>query len=406
MKGSRRVVITGIGIVSSLGIGKDIFWKNIINGVSGISEVTSFDTSAYKCHMGGEVKNFVPEDFMPKRKVKFLGKTSQLAIAASSLALKDANIPIKAITSDKFGVVIGTTLGERSMEESAESWAKGGIKDLNIQKLFQAAVNNISSNVGIQFKARGLNYLIPNACAAGNYAIGYGYDLIKNGDLNFALAGGSESFSHVAFAGFQRLYAMSADKCAPFDKNRKGMILGEGSGMLFLESLESALKRGAGIYAEVLGYGLSCDAYNATASDVKGIVKVMQKALKDANVNCEDIDYICAHGTGTLMNDKTEAMAINEIFGQKNKGVLVSSLKSMLGHTMGASSAIEAAACCLAIRDGIVPPTINFETPDPECDIDCVPNKARKKKITTVLNNGFAFGGNNCCVVFGEVNSW
>ncbi|MCG2712731.1 MAG: beta-ketoacyl-[acyl-carrier-protein] synthase family protein [Candidatus Omnitrophica bacterium] len=401
---NRRVVVTGLGVVSSVGIGKDTFWEKIISGASGISKVTGFDTTDFQCHYGGEIKDFNPEQFMPKRKIRFLGKTSQLAIAASFLALEDARINLTGITKEKFGVLVGTTLGERSMEEVTEAWAKGGLTNIDRLKLFQAAANNISAGIGIQFKAMGLNFLIPNACAAGNYAIGYAFDLVKNGDLNFALAGGSEAFSRVAFSGFQRLYAMASDKCRPFDKNRKGMMLGEGSGILFLESLDSARKRGAAIYAEILGYGLSCDAYHATASDAAGVAKVMNKALEDAKISSEQVDYICAHGTGTPMNDKTESKAIKEVFGSRHKDVLASSLKSMIGHTMGASAAIESAACCLAIKDGIVPPTINFETSDPECDIDCVPNIARKKKINIALNNGFAFGGNNCCVVFGKAS--
>ncbi len=402
---NRRVVVSGMGVISSLGIGKDTFWEKIISGTCGISKVIGFDTTAFQCHYGGEIKCFTPEKFIPKRKIRFLGKTSQLAIAASSLALEDAQINLIGIIKEKFGVLIGTTLGERSMEEVVEAWTKGGIPNVDRLKLFQVAANNISANIGIQVKAMGLNFLIPNACAAGNYAIGYAFDLIKNGDLNFALAGGSEAFSHIAFAGFQRLYAMSADKCRPFDKDRKGMMLGEGSGILFLESLDSARKRGATIYAEIAGYGLSCDAYHATAPDVSGVAQVMKRALKDAKINSEQVDYICAHGTGTQMNDKTESKAIKEVFGARYKDVMVSSLKSMLGHTMGASAAIESVACCLAIKEGIVPPTINFETPDPECDIDCVPNKARKKKIKVVLNNGFAFGGNNCCLVFKRVKN-
>jgi 3-oxoacyl-[acyl-carrier-protein] synthase II len=404
MKNKRRVAITGLGVVSSVGMGKDAFWEGIINGKSGISQVSSFDTSEFKCHNGGEVKNFKAEEFIPKRKIKFLGKASQLAIAAATLAFEDANLSQKEISNKKLGVIIGTTTGERPLEELVVSWAKGGFKDIDRAKIFQAAVNNISANVGIEFKAMGLNYLIPTACAAGNYAIGYAFDQIRNGDLNFAFAGGSDAFSRLAFTGFQRLYAMSPDKCQPFDKNRKGMMLGEGSGILLLESLESAKKRNAAIYAEVLGYGLSCDAYHATIPKQEGMKKVMEKTLKEANLSINDIDYICAHGTGTIQNDKEESAAIKDLFGDRR--VPVSSIKSMLGHTMGAASAIEAIACCLALKNGIIPPTINFETPDPECDIDCVPNKTRKNNLKVVLNNSYAFGGNNCCVALGNIISY
>ncbi|MFH2138347.1 MAG: beta-ketoacyl-[acyl-carrier-protein] synthase family protein [Candidatus Omnitrophota bacterium] len=398
----RRVVVTGLGVVSAIGIGKNVFWKNAIAGKSGISEITAVDTAEFNCHLGGEVKKFNPEEFISKRRIPFLGRTSQLAMAASVLAVKDAELPLDKIPKEKFGVIIGTTVGERPLEELIQAWARGGLKDVDRNKIFQASVNNISANVGIHFKAMGVNHLIPTACAAGNYCIGYGTDLIRNGDLNFVLAGGSEAFSQIAYVGFQRLYAMSPDKCRPFDKNRKGMQLGEGSGMLLLESLESALKRKAPIYAEVLGYGVSCDAHHATAPDSGGIAKAMAKALKDAGIPHTDIDYVCTHGTGTPMNDRTECKAIKEVFKEHSDKLMISSLKSMLGHPMGAAAAIEAAACCLAIENGIVPPTINYEEPDPECDLDCVPNKARKAKINAVLNNGFAFGGNNCCVVFAK----
>lgn len=403
MENSRRVVVTGIGVVSSVGIGKDSFWKAITKGKSGISKITSMDTSVYKCHIGGEVKDFDPEKFISKRKIKFLGRSSQLAIAASSLALEDAKLPYKSTERKEMGVIVGTTTGERPLEELLASWAKGGFKEIDRTKVFQASVNNISANVGIKFKARGVNYLIPTACAAGNYAIGCGFDLIRGGDLNFALVGGADAFSKFAFTGFQRIYAMSPDLVRPFDKNRRGMMQGEGAGILLLESYKSAMKRGADIYAEVLGYGLSCDAYHATAPDPKGIAKVMEKALIETNLTYQDVDYISAHGTGTGPNDRAECAAIKAVFKERSKEVMVSSIKSMLGHSMGAASAIEAAACCLAVKNDIVPPTVNYETPDPECDIDCVPNRARKTKVNVALNNGFAFGGNNACVVFKKI---
>jgi len=402
MNNRRRVVVTGMGIVSSIGIGKDNFWNAVIKGKSGISKVTSIDTKDYRCHNGGEVKNFKPEDFISKRKIKFLGRSSQLAIAAASEALSDANLS-QNTTARKMGVIIGTTTGEQPMEELLLSWAKGGLKSVDRAKVLQASVNNISENVGMQFKTTGQNYLIPTACAAGNYAIGCGYDLIQSGDLNFALVGGADSFSTVAFTGFQRIYAMSPDVVRPFDKNRKGMMLGEGAGMLVLESYNSAIKRNAHIYAEVAGYGLSCDAYHATAPFAQGIARAMEKALKESNITYTDVDYICAHGTGTGPNDKEECKAIINVFKEHRKKLMVSSIKSMLAHSMGAASAIEAAACCLAIKNGIIPPTMNYETPDPECDIDCVPNKARKAKVKVALNNGFAFGGNNASVAFKEV---
>ena len=401
----RRVVVTGIGIISSLGIGKEQFWEGIKKGKSGITKISSIDTSNFKCQYGGEVKNFSPEDFIPSRKIKFLGRTSQLAIAAAELSLKDAKFPYQEIFRRKIGVIIGTTEGEHPLEELVLAWAKGGLKEIDRRKVIQSAVSNISANVGIYFKTLGPNFLIPTACAAGNYAIGYGYDLIRWGEADFILAGGAEAFSRIAYVGFQRLYSMSPDVCQPFDKNRKGMLLGEGAGILFLESLNSAYKRGASIYAEILGYGLTCDAYHPTALEPKSVTKCMERALESAGITYKDVDYICAHGTGTPINDKIECKVIKEVFKERAKEVPVSSIKSMLGHCMGAASSIEAGACCLAIKEGIIPPTINFQTPDPECDIDCVPNKARKMEVNIVVNNGFAFGGNNCCLVLGKVNN-
>jgi 3-oxoacyl-[acyl-carrier-protein] synthase II len=401
----RRVVVTGLGVVSSVGIGKDKFWKAITNGKSGISEVVSFDTNEFRCHYAGEIKNFNPEEFIPKRKIQFLGRTSQLAISATSMALKDAKLSLKDINNRRTGVFIGTTMGERQLEESIDVWIKEGINKVSKTKILQSLPNNISINIAHYFKLRGPNYLFSTACAAGNYAIGYGFDLIRNGHLDYAIAGGADSFSKVAFSGFQRLYAMAPEKCQPFDKNRKGMLVGEGAGILVLESLESALKRKSNIYAEILGYGISCDAFHMTTSKVEGIEKAMLKALKEAGIKKEEVDYINTHGTGTPGNDKTECAAIKNVFKEYYKKISVSSIKSMLGHTMGAASAIESIACCLAVKEDVIPPTINFETPDPICDIDCVPNKARVKKVNIVLNNGFAFGGNNSCLVLKKFNN-
>ncbi len=399
MANNERVVVTGLGVVSSIGIGKKQFWEAALAGASGISDISSFDTSGFKCHRGGEVKNFKPEDFISARKIKFLGRASQLAIAASALALEDSGLSFKNILKTKAGVLIGTTMGEKPLEELVQSWVKGGLRDIDRRRVLQASANNLSANVSLHFKIKGQNYLFPTACAAGNYSIGYGFDLIRNGEIEYALAGGSDAFFYVAYIGFQSLYAMATDKCQPFDKNRKGMMLGEGSGILLLERLDSALERGANIYAEILGYGLSCDAYHATATEPGGITKVMQKALKEAGLSYKDVDLICSHGTGTPMNDKVETQAIKNVFKERYREIPVNSIKSMLGHCMGAASAIEAITCCLSVKEDIIAPTINYETPDPECDIDCVPNTSRKKEVNVAINNAFAFGGNNSCLV-------
>lgn len=394
-----RVVITGLGVVSSVGTGKDEFWSSLLSGKSGITEVSLFDTSGFKYKCGGEIKDFKAEDFMPKRRVKFIGRASQLAIAASAMAVLDSGVNIKKVQGTRMGVMVGTTNGERPLEELLQAWAKGGLKDIDRQRIMQSSANNISANVAVHFKAQGQNYLFPTACAAGNYAVGYGFDLIRKGELDYVLAGGVDAFSYYGFTGFQRIYAMAPEKCQPFDKNRKGMMLSEGAGMVLLERMDLAVKRNAQIYAEILGYGLSCDAFHPTAPNVDGVAKAMEKALNAAGLDYRAVDYISAHGTGTKTNDKVECQAIKNVFKDRYRNIPVSSIKSMLGHSMGAAAAIETITCALVVKEDIIPPTINYETPDPECDIDCVPNYARKQRVVIALNNGFAFGGNNATLV-------
>lgn len=396
----RRVVVTGIGVVSSIGIGKDEFWKNLTAGKSGISEVTAFDTSTYENHRGGEVKNFDPLNFIDEVKVKTLGRGSQFAIAASKIAINDSGINFKDLNKDSIAVIVGTTMADaQRIEEIDKAWIEFDEKEVNSKLIPQYPGSVLASNIGFELRITGPNVAIPTACSAGNYSIGYGYDLVGTGRSNYALVGGADPFSRIAFTGFNRLFAVAPERCQPFDKNRKGMIVGEGAGVLFLEPLENAINRHANIYAEILSYALSCDAHHMTAPKVESIVKVMEKAIKNSGIKKEDVDYISAHGTGTPANDKAECDAIKIIFGDRSKKVSVSSIKSMLGHTMGAASAIEAISCCLAIKESVIPPTINYETPDPECNIDCVPNKARRNPIKVALNNSLAFGGNNACLV-------
>lgn len=395
-----RIVITGLGVISSIGIGKDAFWDNLVKGKSGISEVSAFDTSKHATHAGGEVKNFKPEDFISKKRAKLIGRASQLAIAATKLALEDAKLEKNTASDLRTAVCLGTTMGEiMAVEKADQSWIKAGRnrKEIDALDVYQSPVNNIPSNVAIEFKLKGRNRIFTTACAAGNYAIGFGFDLLLANEADLIIAGGADAFSWIAFTGFNKVGATSPEKCQPFDINRKGMIPGEGAGILVLETLESAVKRNAPIYAEILGIGLSCDAFHMTNPQVEGVAECMRNALEEARISNNDVDYISAHGTGTLHNDRTECAAINGVFDKRK--VAVSSIKSMLGHTMGAASAIEAITCCLAIRNDLIPPTINYDTPDPECDIDCVPNIARKQKVNIALNNGFAFGGNNACLV-------
>lgn len=396
----RRVVITGMGVISSLGVGKEDFWKNLIAGKSGISEIERFDTSKFPIHRAGEIKNFNPDDFMPKKISKLMGRGSQFAIAASKLALEDAKFDSKRGEKEELGIVIGTTMGEiPSLELIDKFWTTKGEDDVYPSNVVNYPVNNLTDNVAAFFGLERNNYAISTACAAGNYSVGLAFDLIRTGRKNIMLAGGSEPFSRIALTGFSRLFAMAPEKCQPFDKNRKGMMLGEGSAVVLVESLEHAKKRNANVYAEILGYGLSCDASNMTMPNKKGVVKVIERAVSNSGIKKADVNYISAHGTGTVLNDKTESAAIKEVFGEKAKDIPVSSIKSMLGHTMGTASALEAITCCLVIQGSIIPPTINYETPDPECDLDYVPNKARRKKVEIALNNSFAFGGNNACSV-------
>lgn len=401
MDPKRRVVVTGLGVVSSIGIGVEDFWKNLIAGKSGISEIESFDTSQYPVHKGGEVKNFKPEDFIDRRKVKRLGRASQLAIVASKLAIEDAALEDNQIREG--GIFMGTTMGEiQELEGINVDWARKGHEAIDQSSIFLFPTNAITVNIALELGSERYNFMIPTACAAGNYSIGYAFDLIKKGSLDFALAGGSDSFSRIAFTGFNRLLAMAPEKCQPFDKNRKGMMLGEGAGVLVLETLEHAEKRKTKIYAEVLGYGLSCDAHHMTHPSEEGIVKCMERAIKEAGISKDDVDYISAHGTGTPQNDKAECAALKKVFVERAQTIPCSSIKSMLGHPMGAASAMEAISCSLAIRDKIIPPTINFRTKDEECNIDCVQNEARRSNLKIVLNNSYAFGGNNAVLVFGE----
>lgn len=401
----RRVVVTGLGVISSLGIGWREFWKNIMAGKSGISPVTAFDTSAHSCHNGGEVKDFRPEAFMHRQKAQKIGRTSQMAIAVSKLALKDAKMNYRNLARRSTAVMIGTTTGEINLLERFNNIRVGARRRFLDNYYFPAGqASGLSGNVSLEFNLNGENSVFTNACASGNYAVGYAADLIRMGRADFALSGGAEAFSRIVYTGFCRLLNVSADKCRPFDKNRTGMIPGEGAGVIFLETLESALKRKAPVYAEVLGYGMSCSANHMIEPSVDGVAKAIQKASKDAAVSINEVDYISAHGTGTKANDQAECAAIYKVFGKRAKAIPISSIKSMLGHTMGASAALETIACCLAIKNNEVPPTINYETKDPECAIDCVPNKGRKHRVRIALNNSHAFGGNNACLVLSGID--
>ncbi|MCF7873773.1 MAG: beta-ketoacyl-[acyl-carrier-protein] synthase family protein [Candidatus Omnitrophica bacterium] len=380
---AERVVVTGLGVVSSLGSSLDDFWSNLIEGNSAISEVDSFDSSKLQKHYGGEVKNFSLPKLSSAKDISFLPRTHQFAITAANYALEDAGVK-----DSSAGVVLGTI-------SSGEEFTEGHTNDKKQYPMYMATAN-LANSLGLAGSA----YTVSYACASGNYALGLAYDRIKSKKEQIILAGAADFFSITNFIGFHRLFSIAPLRCQPFDKNRKGLIPAEGAGMLVLESLSSAKKRNAFIYGEIIGYGLSADATHPTIPSEKGILSCMRDALENARINVEDIDYINAHGTGTVKNDKAECRAIKKMFGkEKYKKIPVSSIKSMLGHAMGAASAIEAITCMLTLKDNVIPPTINYETPDPECDLDCVPNQARKKRVELILNNSFGFGGGNCSLV-------
>lgn len=397
---NKRVVITGLGVVSSIGIGWRDFWDNLLKGKTGISPISSFDTTNQFTHNGGEVKNFKPEEFIPRDKIPTLSRASQFGLSAAKLAIKDANLSTSEISDMKASACVGTTMGSvQTCEIINELIVLQGRTDFDNELLCQVPTHSASSAIAKEFGICGPNMMFSAACAAGNYAIGYAFDLIRFGRADIVITGGCEPLSKVAFTGFNQFSAVAPEKCQPFDKNRRGMMVAEGAGLMVLESFESAFKRKAAIYAEVLGYGLSCDAFHMTTSSTEGIVACMQKALHEAGITVDQVDYISAHGTGTLTNDRNESAAIKEVFGERYRQIPASSIKSMLGHTMGAASALEAIACTLIVKNDMIPPTINYETPDPECDIDCVPNQSRKHAVTIALNNSYAFGGNNACLV-------
>lgn len=399
-----RVVVTGLGVVSSIGMGWRPFWETLLAGRSGIRKIQYIDTTDYPTHYGGEVQDFDPLKFMPEAVARRLGRGSQFALAATRMALEDAKLSIGPSERDcRIGVCLGTTMADiQALESANEAWVELGEERVRPSWILQYPSCSISAQVARHFGLRGPNLMIPNACAAGNYAIGYAYDLLRLDKADIMLAGGAEPFSRTVFEGFNRILAVAPEKCQPFDKNRKGMLSGEGAGILVLERLEDALVRQAPIYAEVLGYGMSCDASHMTIPNVEGVRQVMLTALRDAQLQPVDVDCINAHGTGTPANDKTECAAIRAVFGSHTDRMPVSSVKSMLGHTMGAASALETIACCLTVNFGYLTPTMNFETPDPECDVDCVPNTARKATVRVALKNAFAFGGNNASLVIGK----
>lgn len=401
-----RIGVTGIGAVTSIGTGREQFWNNLLSGRCGIADVESFDTSGYNVHRGAEVKEFHGENYISKLDPAYLGRASQFAIAAARLALLDASLDMTAVAPERVGVTIGTTSGEPQVIERFDDAVVGEALDTVGPEFLQMyPCHVIAAHVASELELAGINMTIPTACAAGNYAVAHAVDVLRSGRADLMLAGGSDSFSRITYTGFARLGAIAPDVCQPFDRNRKGMVPGEGAGMLVLESLDRARARGARIYAEITGYGLSCDAHHMTAAHPQGAARAMEKALGESNTRPEDISYISAHGTGTPTNDRLETIAVKRVFKDAAYRTPISSIKSMLGHTMGAASAIEAAVCALAVFHDLIPPTIHLYEPDPECDLDYVPNRAREHRVDAAMNNAYAFGGNNASLILQKVEA-
>jgi 3-oxoacyl-[acyl-carrier-protein] synthase II len=393
-----RIVITGIGVVSPVGSGQQVFWRSLLEGKCAIGRVTSFDTSAYPVHLGAEVRGFLPQPYFQKLDPATICRASQMSVAAACMAVGSAGFDLEQADRWRIGVSMGTTSGEAEcIEQYNDVREKTGDARRAGKILARYPSHLIPRNVAVELGLHGPCVMIPAACAAGNFAIGYGLDAIRTRRADVMLAGGADSFSRIPYTGFARLGAIAPKLCQPFDKNRKGMVPGEGAAVLVLERLQDAAARGAKIYAEVLGYGVSCDSHHMTAAHPQGdgAIRAMKAAMADSNVTIEDIDYISAHGTGTPTNDRVESIAVRTLFGARAAYVPMSSIKSMLGHTMGAASAIEAAACALALETGWIPPTINHQEPDEDCTLDYVPNQARRTNPQVLLNNAYAFGGNN-----------
>lgn len=395
----QRVVVTGMGVVSSIGFGIDQFWTNLLHGVSGVTPISCFSEFAIHSHVGGEVKGFDATNWIDQDRVNNYGRASQLGIVATKMALMDAGLDLSVLKKKSVGIYLGTTIGECQIQEAmSESWIKNN-------KYYQKDIVRVAdAMIAINIAREVVSYchclVIPTACAAGNYAIAYGYDQLRSGRVDIVIVGGSEAFSRSAFAGFNRMLTLSPDICRPFDKNRQGIIVGEGAGILVMETVAHAKTRGAKIHAEVLGYGLSCDAKHMTIPHSEGIALVIANAIHAAGLDPNSVDLICAHGTGTRMNDKTEYQAVKMILGDFETRVPMFSIKSMLGHTMGAASALEAIASVMAVEHGWIPPTINFATLDEECPVDCVPNFMRSTDARTIMNIALAFGANNAVTIF------
>jgi 3-oxoacyl-[acyl-carrier-protein] synthase II len=406
----RRVVVTGLGLVTPVGIGREDVWRRITDGQSGIGPITRFDSTRHDTKIAGEVKDFKPEEFISPKELKRMDLFIQYSLVAARFAMEDAGLNMASEDAERVGVVVGTGLGGLPSLEKYHSIllekGPGRISPFFIPMLI---ANEAPGHIAIQYGIKGPNLSIVTACATGAHSIGDAFRIVQYGDADVMVAGGTEAnLTPLTVGGFNALKALSTRNDAPekasrpFDRDRDGFVVAEGAGIVILEELEHAVKRGARIYAEVAGYGYNGDAYHITAPcpDGDGFIRCMRMALRDAGMSPNEIDYINAHGTSTDLNDASETFAIKQVFGEKAYHIPVSSTKSMIGHLLGAAGAVEAIFTILAMRDGLVPPTINYENPDPDCDLDYVPNVARKHSIAAAMSNSFGFGGTNGVLIF------
>ena len=406
---TRRVVITGVGLVSAVGIGTRETWKALLEGRCGIGPVTHFDASAFSCRIAGEVKSFDPLRYVEKKEVKKMDVFIHYALAASTFAMEDSGLKITPENAARVGVFIASGIGGfATIEREHRNLLEGGPRKISPFFIPGCIINLAAGQVSIRFGAKGPNSATATACSASSHAIGDSMKIIQRGDADAMIAGGSEAaITPMGIGGFAAMRALSTRNdeperaSRPFDKDRDGFVVGEGAGVVVLETLEHAERRHAPIYAELVGYGMSSDAYHITApsQDGDGAVRAMALALHDGNVRPEEVDYINAHGTSTPYNDRTETMAIKKVFGEHARRLAVSSTKSMTGHLLGGAGGLEAGIAALALRERMIPPTINYETPDPECDLDYVPNQARRAELRHVLSNSFGFGGTNAALL-------
>lgn len=410
MKEQRRVVVTGLGVVSPLGTGVEKNWQAIREGKSGIRKITRFDSDGFASRIAGEVPDFKAEDFIETKEIKKMDLFIQYALGAAAMAVEDSGIKIEGEFADEVGVIIGVGLcGLDTIEVTHKAMLDGGPRKISPFFIPKVISNLAAGHIAIRYGAKGVNWTPTSACASGNHAIGEAFHLIRRGMQDAVIAGGAESvITPLGVGGFSAMKALSTRNdeperaSRPFDKDRDGFVIGEGSGVLLLEEREQAVKRGAKIYAEVIGYAANGDAYHMTAPspEGEGAARCMRLALKDAGIAPTDVDYINAHGTSTEYNDANETTAIKAVFGEQAAKLAVSSTKSMTGHLLGAAGAVEGVYSVLALHYGVLPPTINYETPDPACDLDYVPNQARASDIEVVLSNSFGFGGTNACAIF------